>query len=244
MSTQPAPDQRLAAGEPDLADAEPASTPIVISRTTSSSVSTSAMRQPVEALGRHAVGAAQVAAVGQRHPQVGRHPAERVGQRSLHAHRTSLGGGGHPRPTSLTVRPIASNGATPVSGLRFLVSRRWVLFARRAAARLRLPAARSAGSATGWRTRKASNAIIRTNQKAAPAPVDRRARARRATRRRATSTRVVSATGTYDAVAHGDRPLPDPRRRRRRRHRRPAGHRRPAPRCWSTGAGSPTGNRG
>ena len=36
--------------------------------------------QPVQALGRHAVGAAQVAAVGQRDPQVGGDPAVPVDQ--------------------------------------------------------------------------------------------------------------------------------------------------------------------
>ena len=49
-----------------------------ISRTISSSVSTSLGRQPVEALGRHAVGAAQVAAVGELDPQVGGDAAEPV----------------------------------------------------------------------------------------------------------------------------------------------------------------------
>ena len=37
--------------------------------------------QPVQALGRHAVGAAQVAAVGQRDAQVGGHPAVPVRER-------------------------------------------------------------------------------------------------------------------------------------------------------------------
>ena len=56
------------------------STPMRTSRAISSSVSTSTFGQPVQALGRHAVGAPQVAAVGQRDPQIGGHAAVTVDQ--------------------------------------------------------------------------------------------------------------------------------------------------------------------
>jgi len=83
------PDQRLTAGEPDLLDAETAYADLdqphdlVVGEDLG-------VRQPVETLGRHAVGAAQVAAVRQRHPQVGRDAAVRVGKGSLVAHPASL----------------------------------------------------------------------------------------------------------------------------------------------------------
>ena len=54
------------------------------SRTTSSSVSVCSVGQPVETLGRHAVGAAQVAPVGQRHAQVRGDAAVPVCQRCRH----------------------------------------------------------------------------------------------------------------------------------------------------------------
>ena len=76
---QPATQQRLAAGEPDLADAEllhaDAHQPddLVVGERLLG-------RQPVEALGGHAVVAAQVAPVGQRDAQVGGHASVAVGQ--------------------------------------------------------------------------------------------------------------------------------------------------------------------
>ena len=76
---QAGPQQRLAAGEADLPDAEllhaDADQPddLLVGEHLD-------LGQPVQALGRHAVGAAQVAAVGQRHPQVGGHPAVPVDQ--------------------------------------------------------------------------------------------------------------------------------------------------------------------
>ena len=81
-------------------------TPIRISRRISSSVSTSARRQPVQTLGRHAVRAAQVAAVGQRHPQIGGHPP--VASVSAHAV-------GSAEPTSASHRGRAG-AALPESG--------------------------------------------------------------------------------------------------------------------------------
>jgi hypothetical protein len=76
---QPAPQQRLAAGEPHLGDAEPGDTDpyqphdlIVGERF--------GPREPVQALGGHAVGAAQVAPVGEGDPEIGRDPAVGVSQ--------------------------------------------------------------------------------------------------------------------------------------------------------------------
>ena len=76
------PQQRLAAREAYAGDAER----LAISSTVmSSSVEQLGAGQPVGEVVRHAVGAAQVAAVGQRHPQVAVDPAERVDQRLAHA---------------------------------------------------------------------------------------------------------------------------------------------------------------
>jgi hypothetical protein len=79
---QPAAQQRLAAGEPDGAHAHRGEDPdqpdqLVVGEQLR-------LGQPVEALRRHAVGAAQVAAVGQRQAQVRVDPAEAVDQRRPH----------------------------------------------------------------------------------------------------------------------------------------------------------------
>ena len=71
-------------------------------------------------LGRHAVGAAQVALVGQRDPQVGRHTTEGV-----HQHRSTL------RPPAdigglRSAVMAGSQGELARRPYRFLLSRRWV----------------------------------------------------------------------------------------------------------------------
>ncbi len=77
---QAAPHERLPAGEADLAHPEPADADVdqpddlVVGQHV-------VVREPLEALGRHAVGAPQVAAVGQRDPEVGRDPPVAVFQR-------------------------------------------------------------------------------------------------------------------------------------------------------------------
>ena len=120
---QAATQQRLAAGEPDLAHAEPLDRDrdqpddLVVGEHV-------VVGQPVQALGRHAVGAPQVAAVGERHPQVGGDPPEAVGKR-CRSHAPSLrgaSGGGDAH-----VAPVAAR--TTLGGVRFMVSRRWALFA-------------------------------------------------------------------------------------------------------------------
>ena len=101
-------------------------------------------------------------------------------------------------PGPLTGGPIASNGAsrTPQPALP----------AQQALGRAPADGARSsptpaccsdAGSGTGWRERRAGNAIIRTNQKSAPRPVDQVLR-RGVDPSSTDQYAVVSATGTYD----------------------------------------------
>jgi hypothetical protein len=76
---QAAPQQRLAAGEPDLANAEPlnrhADKPhhLVVGEQLGG-------RQPVEPFGRHAVRASQIAPVGERYAQISRDPPKRIRQ--------------------------------------------------------------------------------------------------------------------------------------------------------------------
>ncbi len=76
---QAGPHQGLAAGDADLADARRRRTG-ARARTSSSSVEQLLARQPLHALGRHAVAAAQVAAVGHRQAQRAVGPPEAVAQ--------------------------------------------------------------------------------------------------------------------------------------------------------------------
>ncbi len=86
---QPAADERLTAGEAHLAD--PQQPDPDVDQTDDLGVGEDALvGQPLQPLGGHAVGTAQVAAVGQRDPEVGRDPAEAVAQGAWHP--TSLGG--------------------------------------------------------------------------------------------------------------------------------------------------------
>ena len=77
--------ERLAAGQPDGLDAE---TPNRETREPNDLVVGQQLRrrQPFQTLGWHAVGAAQVALVGERNAQVGMHPSETVHQ-CLHTSR-------------------------------------------------------------------------------------------------------------------------------------------------------------
>ena len=99
------PQQRFATGEPDLAHAQhPDGHPdhphdLVVGEHLRGG-------EPGQAIGRHAVRAPQVAPVGQRHPQVARHPPVGVGEPFQRGHY-----GGHKRlpvrvgRTSLAFRP-------------------------------------------------------------------------------------------------------------------------------------------
>ena len=103
---QPAAQERLATGEPDLVhaqvdrDANDTNDLVVGEHLVA--------RQPLESLRRHAVGAAQVAAIGQRDAQVGGDASEGVDQ----------------HPPSL--RSIADKRLPSVDMYRFLFSRRWL----------------------------------------------------------------------------------------------------------------------
>ncbi len=151
---QAAPHQRLAAGEPDLLDPESLDPDphqahhLVVGEHL-------VARQPVESLGGHAVGAAQVAAVGQRHAEVAGDPAVPVLER-LHLH--------HP---SLRASPTLSR----VRSFRFLLSRRWLLFGL-----VVVLLAWAAWWLGEWQfhrleDRKERNAVVRANEDKPPAPV-------------------------------------------------------------------------
>ena len=153
--------------------------------------------QPVQALGRHAVGAAQVAAVGQRDPEVGRDPAEAVTQRSCHP--TSLGAGrlatGRVRAPR---RPTSLVGCDPS---RFLLSRRWIAFFL-----VVVVLAYAAWWLGEWQfhrldDRKRDNAVVERNE--AGRPGRRRRRARGRPRRR---------PGGRVAAGHGDAARTSPTR--------------------------------
>src|SRR3546814_3878291 len=81
--------QRLTTGEPDLPHTEPLYRDadevdhLVVGQLV-------VARHPVETLGRHAVGAAQVAAIGQRHAEIRRDAAVAVDQRQ-YLHPASIG---------------------------------------------------------------------------------------------------------------------------------------------------------
>src|SRR5580693_5925784 len=79
---QPAPQQRLAAGEADLGDAEPLD-PDPDQADHLAVGEQVRLGQPVESLGGHAVITPEVAAIGQRHPQVGRHAPVRIGKHGV-----------------------------------------------------------------------------------------------------------------------------------------------------------------
>ena len=170
--------------------------------------------QPVQALGRHAVGAAQVAPVGQRDPQVGRDPAVAVEPvRSCHV-------------LIVAARWAHVAGASGTDGyrrdVRFLLSRRWVLFAL-VVVRARLAALRwASGSSTGSTTASSQQ------PDRAPTSTEPRCRSTTCWRRAAAPGRATSGagsprTGTYDDEHTRGRALPDPRRRVRRRRGHAAG---------------------
>ena len=209
-------------------------------RTTSSSVSTLVVGQPVEALGGHAVGAAQVAPVGQRHAQVGGHPAVAVRERIVSSPAESRwrrwpSRVGRPPPDSLDgVRSLA----VPAQPALDRCSRSSSCCSRRP------PGGSASGSSTGWRTAGPATPIVERNEARRRRPVGRRAgarprgrRGRRVaawSRRPGRTTRTTpssSATGPATAPPGVDVVVP---LRDRRRHRR----------CWSTAAGWPTDNRG
>ena len=103
------------------------STPIRARRTTSSSVSSVGRGQPVQALRRHAVGAAQVAPVGQGHPQIGRDPSVRISEQSpvtssarSGAHAAPATSPNHRPPTP--PRPTSANRAAAVRFLSLCAS--------------------------------------------------------------------------------------------------------------------------
>ena len=109
--------QRFATGEPDAGDAEPGHRdPQQPDQLVGRQLLIA--RQPVQALGRHAIGTAQIAQIGQRHPQIARDPAERVDHRAV----GGCGRGGvayrrhaqrdHRHRTAPTMRPRASSTGT------------------------------------------------------------------------------------------------------------------------------------
>ena len=210
------------------------------SRTISSSVSSSGVRQPVQALGRHAVGAAQVAPVGQRHAQVGVHPAEAVLE--------SLGGHGpqsrpapagsrvaHPAPDSLG-RCGRCGSCSVAGGCSSRSPSAWSPGA---------PGGSASGSSTGSRTARRATPWWSGQRGPAARPGGRRA----GPRPRRPRVRAV-AGGHRDRHLrdrrHRDRALPHPRRRLRRRRRGPARDRRrhlPAGRPRLGRHGQPRGRR-
>ena len=236
---QAAAQQRLAAGEAHLGDAEPldrdADQPddLVVGEQL-------VVGQPVQALGRHAVRAAQVAAVGQRDPQVGRDPAEAVARAAL-VTRTVLGGRG---PSTRGVRGRAEAvtariASSPCGRCGSWSSRRWIaLRDRRRAAGLRSRGGSASGSSTGSTTARRSNAIVERNEAADPVPG--RATCWRPATRRRRERRVARGRprpGTYDVERHRRGPLPHPRRRARASTSWCRWSPTTAPRCWSTAAG-------
>ena len=185
---QTAAQQRLAAGEAHLADPEPLDPDrdqphdlVVGERLVG--------RQPVEALGRHAVVAPQVAPVGQGHAQVRGHAAEAVCQRCRHTH--------HPSEAPSTRLRTSPDNLVRVHKLRFLVSRRWIAFAL-----VVVFLAWVAWRLGEWQfdrleDRQDRNAIIERNEEAGAAPDRRGDGARDATSPRDDEWRIVEATGTY-----------------------------------------------
>ena len=227
MSTSPRRSERLAAGEPHLPDAEPLHADrdqphdLVVGQRLLGG-------QPVEALGRHAVVASQVAPVGQRDPQVRGHAAEAVRQGCRHDHKSTDGC----RTTRRMLRTgrITSPGAqaavpglTPLDRLR--ARGRLPGVGRVAARRVAVPpAGRPAGT---QRDHPAQREGRRRPGRRRPGPRPRCRRGRRVAHRR--GHRDVRRRG------HRGRPLPHPRRCLRRRRRRPPRARRrhePAGRPW------------
>ena len=160
---QPAAHQRLAAGEAHLADAE------VLDRDADQPDDLVVgehlvVGQPVEALGGHAVGAAQVAAVGQRDAQVGGHPAVPVGERAPVVTPQSRRVRHPARPRTPTARiPSRVRACGSCSAAAGCCSRSWwrCWRARVVARRVAVPPARGP---------QGRNAIVERNEGRAPRP--------------------------------------------------------------------------
>ena len=99
-----------------------------------------------------------------------------------------------------------------VRSLRFLASRRWVLFALVVVALAYLAWVLGQWQFGRLDDRRAHNAIVARNEGAEPAPVGSVLAPGRPVAE-ADEWRLVTASGTYDAGRHRHRPLPDPRRR-------------------------------
>ena len=166
--------------------------------------------QPVEALGRHAVGAAQVAAVGQRDPQVGRDPAEAVAEAQRRGSRDqSRDRRSPPARSAGWRRRLASPGAVlAVPGQPALVALRssWCCWptppggSAVAVPPARRPQARATRSSSGNEAAPAAD----------PSPTCWRPVARSPT---TTSGGRCTATGHLRRRRDRGRPLPHPRRR-------------------------------
>ena len=232
---QPAPQQRLAAGQPDVGDAEPdgdADQPGHLLEGQQLGLG-----QPVQPLGRHAVAAPQVAPVGHRDPQVGRHPSVPVGQ---HAGRHPPGAGW----ASWTVTSPAYGAGPPVTavwresgaaGAGGLARHR-----RRVRHRLRLPRPLAVPPVPGRSTPRTTWSGATTARRRSP--LDRCCRRRRRRWRPRTRGARSRVSGSYDAGRPGARAQPAVRRGLRLRGAGAAGPGRRAGRpCWSTAGWMPNG---
>ena len=214
--------ERLTAGEPDLADPEQADADpdeadhLVVGEDLVAG-------QPVEALGRHAVGAAQVAPVGQGHAQVGGHPAVPVCERMCRHTRQSRWRSprrAHSRPPDSLAACVRWGSCSAGGGS---CSRSWWRCWRR-------PRGCSAsGSSTAWRTARRATPSSSATRTRRPAPVADVLAPDRAVDERG---RVAGRRGHRHVRRgrHRRGPLPHPRRRLRHRRGRAAGDpRRPVP---------------
>ena len=209
MSTRP----RRSSGSPPVnrtSRMPSCSTPIRTSRTTSSSVSISSVGQPVEALGRHAVAAAQVAPVGQRDAQVGRHPSVAVRRVAVSSPPQSRGltrGRRRTAPPARTSLDSCGRGIPAEPALGAVRRRRSCCSARRLVARpVAVPPAR--------RPQARATRSSRANQDRRPGPGRRRARPGRARRRGRRVAPRHRARHLGRPTHTGSCRVPDPRRRR------------------------------
>ena len=157
------------------------------------------VREPVQTLGRHAVGATQVAAVDQRHPEIGCHPAVPVGENVRRHPEESSQAPVVARPPAVAGRPATADDQTAdtLRRVRFLLSRRWLLFAVTVAAM-----AWGASLLGQWQfhrldERRAREPAGRANLARPPVPLDDLLAVDRPVPERAEWRKVV-AHGTWD----------------------------------------------
>ena len=223
---QPAAQQRLSPGEPDLADAEvldadpdQADDLVVGERLLGG--------QPVQALGRHAVAAAQVAPIGQRDAQVGRHAS--VAVEPVPSGRAWMCS---PAQSRSRVHELRSRRGIPAESPLGAVrpGRGTPGLAGRPAGPVAVPPARRAQAGQPHRRRPTWTGRPPPSTTCCPreqAPGD--------------AGRVAAGHGARDVgrPAHGRAQVPDPRPGRRASTWSPRWSPTTAPPCWSTAAGCP-----